>query len=525
MYSREDSIEEAHTKTFNWLLHEPTDDSEQYQVLKALCDSESQSRCIPNSQSKMEEPELRRHARASLLDWLRSGSGVFYISGKAGSGKSTLMKFLSQNPRTRKELNLWATDKKLVFVHFFFWDSGSELQRSLEGLYRSILFEVLRECPELIQDIFPGLWKAVNDSRGPGSGDMPLRFPMILEAFDVLTINKKPFTSHKFCFFIDGLDEYAGDHWKIARSLKTWAASPDIKICVSSRPHNEFEDSFSPDPNLRLRFHELTKEDIEQFVRGELGSDERFVRVRDNDDQYLKLVNKIVELADGVFLWVRLATSSLLTGLSNQYSISELEEKLKTIPAGINNLFRKMWDSIELSDRARSARTFLVATCRRFLSKPNMLTYSFLDDLSEEAQFTDELFDGTTRALTENEILERLDRMRRRLNGRCKGLIEITETGSDDLFFKYSVDFLHRTVKEFLIQNEIQEELKVRAGNFDAFGSILLTHLAQIKFVPTREQYFCGHGQGNKLNIFQLVYDLLAGASFWGELTLACRSG
>jgi len=30
----------------------------------------------------------------SFPEWLRSGNGVFWISGKAGAGKSTLMKFL-----------------------------------------------------------------------------------------------------------------------------------------------------------------------------------------------------------------------------------------------------------------------------------------------------------------------------------------------------------------------------------------------------------------------------------------------
>lgn len=30
----------------------------------------------------------------SIAEWLESGSGVYWISGKAGSGKSTLMKHL-----------------------------------------------------------------------------------------------------------------------------------------------------------------------------------------------------------------------------------------------------------------------------------------------------------------------------------------------------------------------------------------------------------------------------------------------
>ena len=82
---------------------------------------------------------LRSQTRSTFLTWLRNGNQVFHISGKAGSGKSTLMKLLLDHPRTREELKRWAGEKQLVFAHFFFWRSGDKLQRSLEGLYRSIL--------------------------------------------------------------------------------------------------------------------------------------------------------------------------------------------------------------------------------------------------------------------------------------------------------------------------------------------------------------------------------------------------
>jgi hypothetical protein len=119
-----------------------------------------------------------------------------------------------------------------------------------------------------------------------------------------------------------------------------------------------------------------------------------------------------------------------------------------------------------------------------------MLTYSFLDDLDEDPHFIEELYDGTVRALTENEILGRLERMRRRLNGRCMGLLEISKADTVDLFFKYRVGFLHRTVQEFLSQEEMQEELKIRARNFNESRSLCLAFLAQVKFVPTRDEHF-----------------------------------
>jgi chromosomal replication initiation ATPase DnaA len=47
-------------------------------------------------------------AGGRFIEWLSSGVGIFHISGKLGSGKSTLMKYLFNHPRTETELSKWA---------------------------------------------------------------------------------------------------------------------------------------------------------------------------------------------------------------------------------------------------------------------------------------------------------------------------------------------------------------------------------------------------------------------------------
>jgi hypothetical protein len=56
-------------------------------------------------------------------------------------------------------LERWAGNNTLIIPRLFFWRSGDELQNSLTGLYRSILFEVLKECPELIPLVFPAAYR------------------------------------------------------------------------------------------------------------------------------------------------------------------------------------------------------------------------------------------------------------------------------------------------------------------------------------------------------------------------------
>lgn len=82
----------------------------------------SQNQYDGERKRREEELERRSRTRVAFITWLRAGGGVFHISGKAGSGKSTLMKFICGHERAEEELKVWAEEKKkkLVFARFFF---------------------------------------------------------------------------------------------------------------------------------------------------------------------------------------------------------------------------------------------------------------------------------------------------------------------------------------------------------------------------------------------------------------------
>ena len=52
--------------------------------------------------------QMQSQSSKRFVDWLALSDGIFQISGKLGSGKSTLMKLLYTHPRTRKELEIWS---------------------------------------------------------------------------------------------------------------------------------------------------------------------------------------------------------------------------------------------------------------------------------------------------------------------------------------------------------------------------------------------------------------------------------
>jgi hypothetical protein len=90
-----------------------------------------------------------------FVDWLlnqKANDNTYWISGKPGSGKSTLMKFLYNHDQIKAILKEWAGSKNLVIAGFYFWISGgTQLLKSQLGLLRSLVHEVFWHNPEVIE--------------------------------------------------------------------------------------------------------------------------------------------------------------------------------------------------------------------------------------------------------------------------------------------------------------------------------------------------------------------------------------
>ena len=79
--------------------------------------------------------------------------------------------------------------------------------------------------------------------------------------------------------------------------------------------------------------------------------------------------------------------------------------------------------------------------------------------------------------------------VRDRLNFLCKDLLEVNEVSSKENIFEYQVDFLHRTVKDFLMTKDMHQQLMQRATNdsttgWNTFRSLCRLALNRIKGLP-----------------------------------------
>jgi hypothetical protein len=428
-----------------------------------------------------------------FVDWMVSEDTLYWISGKPGSGKSTLMKYAWDHDLTRLNLKVWARNCELVITNFFFWAaSRAELPKSQEGLLRSILYQILRRYPDLIPHTFPTQWHAYTsrDVRIIQIEQDDLKLSKLVAAFGRISSLLMTNTI-KFCFFIDGLDEYSGKPNEIIPLIETLCSSPNIKICVSSRPWNEFEKIYGQSRSRKLYMEEFNKSDIERYVRDTLEKDVTYRELQETEDTTPDLVKDVVDASSGVFLWVYLVVQSLLDGLTNEDSITNLQRRLQYLPKTLKEFFRSIFNNIDEFYMEQTAHIFLV-TIAAYRALP-LLTYWFIE---QEDDFAIKL---EVQPLSMQKTNFRLKQMRKRINACCKGLIEVQfydsiESANDSLsssvLFQWKVDFLHRTVRDFLMGKEMQDLLNEWAKTgFHVNFMICEAILAQIKSSPQEKEY------------------------------------
>jgi len=434
MRAREASVSPAYKKTFEWLF---TNESPFY-------------------------------------SWLSTSSGIFWVSGKPGSGKSTLMKFVFQHRECKKALQAWAGDNLLITANFYFWHPGTPMQRSLQGLLQTVLYQIMRSCPLLIPVIAPDRWA--------GALNRTIEDPWTWEEATATLdrfVNQKEIKCAT-CLFIDGLDEFGGDHSEIVKILSGVSEHSNIKLCLASRPHNVFADAFGRSPDRMLRLQDLTREDIRSFVNDNLQSHISLSHMSMYSDQYSVLVEDIVNKAEGVFLWVYLVVRSMKDGLTNADTISKLQQRLQMLPSGLSEYFNYILGSVDEVYWEDTAKVFQMIVLAQHPLPPGVLTVLDEDD-------PDYCLQVEPRPTPAEGYEHHIKIIERRLNARCKGLLEIRRIpvslwGSKGYSDRYLVSYLHRTVRDFLRNEDVANLLKSRLKDpFDADLTLCRGYLLHLK--------------------------------------------
>lgn len=248
-------------------------------------------------------------------------------------------------------------------------------------------------------------------------------------------------------------------------------ASCHIKICLSSRPWNVFELAFRSVPKIYI--HELTHNDVRNYTASRLQEHPKWGDIcassRSGGEWF---VEEIANRCSGVFLWVFLVTNLLREGMTNQDRFSDLRRRLESVPRELGAFFQQILDSVEPLYHTKMATMLHIALVAK--EPLDMVIYDFHDQEHDDENYWQK---QPILSFSKQEYDEIRDRMVSHLNCRTRGLLEAQ-------YFK--VNFLHRTVKDYLLEQPLSGMLKKKlpkysGREFNAELSILRAYTAWVR--------------------------------------------
>jgi hypothetical protein len=344
------------------------------------------------------------------VSMLAKHHGFLWIRGKPGAGKSTLMRLAVEHV-DQEFLN----DLR---ISFFFNARGTLLEKSIEGMYRTLLYQLLDQCPRLEKAFHNRPW---NHTTWP--------VPLLEENFRDCILG---LGTGKLTCFIDALDaceesdvrglvEFFEDLGSMAVSAGT-----QMHVCFASRHYPHM--SIPRCVNLVLDKVKGHQEDIETYVRNNLKVSEPALR-----DQ---LAEGIKTQARDVFSWAVLMVRNLQYESRMGSSPNKLRARLDTTPSGFHALLENAIIERGIGDRRYVLPILLwILFSQRPLS-PFELYHAVLY-----------AGDGRRGAATIDQLPDRGDIDTFILNA-SKCLAEITVSQPPSI--RPQVRFIHETIGEYL---------------------------------------------------------------------------
>lgn len=143
--------------------------------------------------------------------------------------------------------------------------------------------------------------------------------------------------------------------------------STNVKVCLSNRPWQVFEDLFGSCPKLKLQ--DLTYRDIQQYVNDKFYQNDAFLKLANSESTVAPaLLHEIVEKADGAFLWVKLVVRSLLDGIRNRDELADLWTRLRLLPRELKPLYNRLLELIDpIVYLPRASQAIQILRCSQVL--------------------------------------------------------------------------------------------------------------------------------------------------------------
>ncbi|KAI9665164.1 MAG: hypothetical protein M1831_002174 [Alyxoria varia] len=505
MFTRQQQISKVQLGTYQWMFRENIDDmgggdsSEEYADNSELLDSDSEAE-YEDSEAEYEDSTMERNryllshiqSESNFMKWLQNPrSRAYWITGYAASGKSTLLSFCFHNAETRNALQQCCpSDTQIVMVSYFFWKPGTYLQKSLQGLLRTLLFQIVDCRPELIRTLF---------ERSPEGPTHSLVFDnyQLSGVFD-RCIELLPMDLLLFVC-IDGLDEGPDEEQdKVLQLIERLQTVPQVKVLFSSRPEEQFRQTFKNLPLLRLDL--LNSEDIEKTAKEKLAP---VLGESLTGSQIDHLITRVVEKAQGVFLWAEIVIRQLEKGARSCETAQELFERLEILPGKLEELFSDMIHRMDEKWRTEAFQYFYMINTSMEIPYHRPLTLITLAAASEEAWAL--LKSRTSAHEVSLSLFKRCESTERRVLTRCVGLVNFIDRSEEDIYHPSDQSLVSHIDSAYYGKKGIPKDTIMKAGNYE----LIFIHRTVPDFL---EEHYSAHFRhcSRRSTILKILYGFVA---------------
>ena len=377
------------------------------------------------------------------VTWLRQGHGMFWIRGNPGAGKSVLMKYAAQQLKQQPGfLN------SHIIASFFFVKSGYQLQRTAEGLFRSLIHQLLRQSRSLLSHVVP-TYTSKRETQGE-------KWEWRLEELEgILKSTIQDPQALPTYIFVDAIDECQAEEGTSPQEILSFfekmssLEGSKLRLCVSSR----YFPVLNVQPCPRLSVEVENASDIQTVVRAEL---QTLYHWKMTETHFEPFERFIARKAEGIFLWARLVLDIASKEIKNGTNPQSILARLEKIPTKLEDLLQDIFNRViaEVDDLPETITIFVLVA---FATRPLTLTelryaLGFSDGHARPSQ---EEWQTSGEAITDDEQMQRM------IRSRSGGLLDVKPYNlSNDVSTRsfgenqqiVVVQFIHQSVGPFLTQ-------------------------------------------------------------------------
>ncbi|RDW90705.1 uncharacterized protein DSM5745_02480 [Aspergillus mulundensis] len=255
-------------------------------------------------------------------------SNIFWLYGNPGTGKSTIVVTMAEELPKKPYFDNAKT------LAYFFCDSSSANRRTAVSILRGLLYQLVKERPELIELLYSKYME---------------RKDALFTSFDALwsvlmSIGTDAASGDKYCI-IDAIDECEPESQEmlLAQINQTFRnpASENhlgLHILLTSRPYPEIGRYLSHFNHQNLSQYPQVATDLNLLIRSKVAE------LSERNGYSKKVAAEVSETledkAEGTFLWVGIACTELASVRSR-----DAVKTLRKMPRGLDSLYRNLLDT------------------------------------------------------------------------------------------------------------------------------------------------------------------------------------